>query len=228
MYIAGGNVLETVRLFFEKKGDAKYLAHLDVMRCFTRAIKISKVKAWYTEGFNPHLYLMFVSPLSLGFESEYEAVDVRIEGDFDFDELLEKINSALPKGIRVFKADYAKKSYKEIGYSIWRADIMLSEKSIMDKRSFLEFIDQDVILVNRKNKKGAERKEDIKPLIKRVCVSEVEGVLSIECTLVTNTSIALNPQLLMDNYKKFVNDNSETTIRIRRLKLLDAQGNAFS
>ena len=73
--------MQNVRVFFRKTGDARFLSHLDVMRCFTRALKRSGFDVWYTQGFNTHIYLMFASPLSLGFESEYEPMDFRINGD---------------------------------------------------------------------------------------------------------------------------------------------------
>ncbi|HPR39512.1 MAG TPA: DUF2344 domain-containing protein, partial [Oscillospiraceae bacterium] len=40
-----------IRLFYTKTGSAKYISHLDVMRAFQRALKRTKIKFWYTEGF---------------------------------------------------------------------------------------------------------------------------------------------------------------------------------
>ena len=97
---AGENALQTIRVFFEKKDIARYLSHLDLMRCFTRAVKRTGADVWYTEGFNPHLYLMFPAPLSLGFESEYEVVDMRMEEEQDLGLFVEKLNEALPSGIQ--------------------------------------------------------------------------------------------------------------------------------
>ena len=47
------------RLTFAKKGRARYISHLDLMRAMQRAIKRAGVPIWYTQGFNPHSYLMF-------------------------------------------------------------------------------------------------------------------------------------------------------------------------
>ena len=41
--------MQNVRVFFEKTGMTKYISHLDLMRCMTRAIKRAAIPAWYTE-----------------------------------------------------------------------------------------------------------------------------------------------------------------------------------
>ena len=70
-----------VRATFEKRRRAKYISHLDLMRCMQRAFKRAGVPIWYTEGFNPHAYLMFPLALSLGCESGCECMDFRIDGE---------------------------------------------------------------------------------------------------------------------------------------------------
>ena len=62
-------VMIPVRMFFSKTGRAKYISHLDTMRTFTRAFRRTSLPLWYTQGFNPHLYMTFPLPLALGVES---------------------------------------------------------------------------------------------------------------------------------------------------------------
>ncbi len=54
----------TVRAFYKKTGRLKYISHLDINRCMQRAIKMSGLPVWYTEGFNPHAYVTFASALT--------------------------------------------------------------------------------------------------------------------------------------------------------------------
>ena len=61
--------MNTVRIWFSKRGEASYISLLDLQRVMGRAIKRSGVPAWYTQGFNPHIYLTFACPLPLGQES---------------------------------------------------------------------------------------------------------------------------------------------------------------
>ena len=76
---------QKVRLFFTKLDRAKYISHLDMNRCMSRALKRSGLPVWYTGGFNPHMYLTFPLPLSLGCESVYECVDLKMTQKVDFD-----------------------------------------------------------------------------------------------------------------------------------------------
>ena len=90
-----------VRLFFTKTGFAKYISHLDLMRCMSRAVKRAGIPLWYTEGFNPHLFMTFARPLSLGQESLCEVVDVRLVGEMTFKDIQTRLNETLPKDITV-------------------------------------------------------------------------------------------------------------------------------
>ena len=220
----GGNVLQTFRMIFRKKGDSKYLSHLDLMRCFTRAVKRTGFKAWYTEGYNPHLYLMFISPLSLGFESDYEAVDIRLDDNADTKEFISRINEALPMGVEVVTISQAVCNYKDLGYSSW--EILIRNKDhIINKEKIFEFLDQDKILVIKKSKKGVERQEDIKQYIKRLTVVEDEDDLTIYADFVTNLSVSLNPQLFLDSFWKYASIVDIPDVRITRKMLLDIHGN---
>ncbi len=94
-----------VRLFYSKTGSAKYISHLDTMRAFQRAFRRCRdLDFWYTEGFNPHLYLTFALPLSLGYESGAETVDFRLASHVPYREVVEKLNAVLPAGFKAYKA----------------------------------------------------------------------------------------------------------------------------
>lgn len=46
----------TVRIRFEKTGEAAYISLLDLQRVFHRILKRSGLPVYYTQGFNPHIY----------------------------------------------------------------------------------------------------------------------------------------------------------------------------
>ena len=56
--------MTTIRIFFEKCGEAAYISLLDLQRVFHRMLKMSSLPVYYTQGFNPHIYLSFTCPLS--------------------------------------------------------------------------------------------------------------------------------------------------------------------
>ena len=53
----------TIRISFEKRGEAAYISLLDLQRVFHRILKRSGLPVYYTQGFNPHIYLSFSCPL---------------------------------------------------------------------------------------------------------------------------------------------------------------------
>ena len=79
-----------VRVWFSKTGTARYISHLDLNRCMSRAFHKAKLPLWYTEGFNPHVFLTFAAPLSLGFEGRRESMDIRLIEEMPYAELIEK------------------------------------------------------------------------------------------------------------------------------------------
>ena len=52
---------EIVRMRFMKTGRAKYISHLDLIRCLQRAVCRAKLPAAYSEGFHPHMQTSFFS-----------------------------------------------------------------------------------------------------------------------------------------------------------------------
>ena len=68
----------------------------------SRAFHKAKLPLWYTEGFNPHVFLTFAAPLSLGFEGRRESMDIRLIEEMPYAELIEKLNAGLPRDIRVY------------------------------------------------------------------------------------------------------------------------------
>ena len=101
-----GTLCLPIRVFFVKEGPSKYMSHLDLMRCMTRTIRRAGVPIWYTEGFNPHPFMTFAMPLSLGTSGMCETMDVRMTTDMPFEEVKSRLNSALCEGIYVTKVDY--------------------------------------------------------------------------------------------------------------------------
>ncbi|MDD6728667.1 MAG: TIGR03936 family radical SAM-associated protein, partial [Eubacteriales bacterium] len=93
--------MREVRLRFSKTGRLKYISHLDINRAMSRALCRAKIPLWYTEGFNPHPYMSFSLPLSLGVESLCESVDLRITGDISNKEIKDRLNFVLPVGLRI-------------------------------------------------------------------------------------------------------------------------------
>ena len=109
--------MREVRLLFSKTGRCKYISHLDINRCFSRAITRAHIPLWYTEGFNPHPYMCFSLPLPLGVESMCESLDIRITGDISDEDIKVRLNGTLPDGIQILDVYKDFRNCNEIAYS---------------------------------------------------------------------------------------------------------------
>ena len=105
-----------VRIQFEKKGGAAYISHLDLMKTLQRALLRAQLPVKYTEGFNPHIYLSILVPLSTGYQSEYDLCDFGLLLDSCPDDLAERLNRALPQGLRVTRVGEARRPVNQIGF----------------------------------------------------------------------------------------------------------------
>ena len=216
--------MQNVRVLFRKVGDARFQSHLDVMRCFTRALKRSGLDVWYTQGFNTHIYLMFSSPLSLGFESEYEPMDFRIVDDSPVaeQEIISRINAGLPEGLSVFAAFEPVHEHTDAAFSLW--EILVRGDTERLYRSFNDFISRDQIPVTRKNKKGVERTENAAESIKKISFEVRGDRLAVEAVLKSDTTSALNPSLLMGTFLSEQGfEGAEVRITRKKLLLADLQ-----
>jgi len=93
--------MDKLRLRFEKTGRAVYISHLDLMRTMQRAFLRAGVPLKYSEGFNPHPIISILLPLSVGCGSVCELMDFRLKDDVDIATLADRLNAAMPEGVRV-------------------------------------------------------------------------------------------------------------------------------
>lgn len=86
-----------VRMRFAKTGRARYISHLDLIRCFQRAVCRAKLPAAYSEGFHPHMQTSFATTLPLGFLSTAEQMDLELTEELPCDAVMERLNAVLPE-----------------------------------------------------------------------------------------------------------------------------------
>ena len=187
-----------VRMSFEKIGMAKFISHLDIVRCITRAMKRACVPIWYTEGFNPHAFLTFAMPLSLGFESLCETVDFRLLEEVDLNELTERLNDALPVDITVKEIYVYETSPNDIRWAEYKIIFNNPDALLLDKAESV--LSADEIMVLKKAKQGrkkVEKEVNIKEHIKSFELNENNGKLILNTVLSSGTSININPMLLI-------------------------------
>ena len=187
--------MREVRIRFSKTDRCKYISHLDINRCMSRALTRAKIPLWYTEGFNPHPYMSFSLPLSLGIESFVESMDIRIIGDITNEEIKKKMNEMLPDGIRILEVYDDFRQDKDIAYSdyVFRIQFKDNETALQKINNVLN---SDEIIAERKVKKGKRKifkETNLKPFIHKFNSSIRGEDIILNLRLMAGIEKNLNP-----------------------------------
>lgn len=220
--------MREVRLRFSKTDRCKYISHLDINRCMSRALTRAKIPLWYTEGFNPHPYMSFSLPLSLGIESFVESMDIRIIGNITNDEIKKKMNEMLPNGIRILEVYDDFRQDKDIAYSdyVFRIQFNDNETALQKINNVLN---SDEIIAERKVKKGKRKifkETNLKPLIQKFNSSIRGEDIILNLRLMAGIEKNLNPTLLFDTIIKLIDMDFEWK-SISRIAILDKDFKEF-
>jgi len=99
--VAQGAARWRLRITYQKRGDLRFLSHLDLVRSLERALRRSSLPIEFSQGFNPRIRLSFPGALALGIESEQEEFDVGFTEVVDPEEARTRLNAVLPGGLEV-------------------------------------------------------------------------------------------------------------------------------
>ncbi len=197
--------MKNVRIWFKKVGTARYISHLDLNRCMSRAIHKAKIPLWYTQGFNPHAFITFALPLSLGISGERESMDIKLDDDnFSREELIERLNSALPDDIPVFDATEPVMKPGQIAAASYVMVLDTENEDVQDIAEKISGLFRSEKVVVPKHTKGGWIDFNIKPYLDRTEVCVKNGAIVIDAVLPAGSTINVNPSLLNDAIKKYL------------------------
>ena len=220
--------MREVRLIFSKTDRCKYISHLDINRCMARALSRAEIPLWFTEGFNPHPYMSFSLPLSLGVESYCESVDLRITGDISNQEIKDNINKMLPTGIQILDVIDDFRDSSEIAFSNYVYKFEFKDNETAMKR-IDDVLSSEEILAEKKAKKGKRRivkETNLKPFIDKYNISIRDNDIILNIRLAAGNEKNLNPTLLFDTIIRLIDMDFEWR-SISRIALLDKDYKIF-
>ena len=181
----------TVRISFEKKNEASYISLLDMQRVMQRVLKRSGLPVWHTLGFNPHIYMTFACPLSLGQESACECVDVKTEAEApDFEQWKTALNAIMPAGIVVTKVAPVEMKADLIAYACYEIRYPAARKAALEGYNALESVP-----VEKKSKRKVKTVE-LKEFVPSLDLTEEGEQVRFSICLPASQELTLNPALL--------------------------------
>lgn len=192
--------MQTIRVWFSKRAEACYISHLDLQRVVQRALKQSGLPVWYTQGFNPHIYLTFALPLSLGQESVAESFDFKTEDEtLDPAAVPAQLNRCLPRGVRALRAGPAKLGPGAICWARYSLSFETpgAEEAGRLQAALEQFLGQTELSVEKQTKKGGVKTLDLAPYLGRRSWQMGEKGPCLQLTLPAGSGLNVNPELLL-------------------------------
>ena len=209
------------RIKFSKKGNVKFVGHLDLMRFFQKAIKRADLDIAYSEGFSPHQIMSFASPLGVGVTSDGEYADIELNSALDSKTMVEKLNAQMVDGLEIKSIKKLSDKEKNAMSVVTAADYLVNIKNekftIEDLNKLKDFVSQDNIFIIKKSKKK-EVETDIKSMIYEAELKDNKIFLKLKTGSVSN----LKPELFMKAFSRFLNKEFDGfSIEINRIELYD-------
>lgn len=201
---------KALRFKFSRGQELKYIAHLDILRVFERAIKRAKIPVAYTQGFNPRQKLVFGLPMSIGLTGDSEYADIELSEDMEPEDFVTQINKSLPEGLKAEEA-VPQTTRDNIMNQITAARYVIVFKVKESKSHFeidtlvLALLSREEISVIKKGKKGP-RPVNIRPLIYSLSAEKINAdKFRLDAFLSAGAENNLRADLLMKAFSQETN-----------------------
>jgi len=217
------------RILFEKKGNAVWISHLDLMRLFQRAFKRAGLPLTHTQGFNPRPSVSIALPLSVGVESSCELLDFDLDGDKVANRIVRgKLNDYLLPGIRVIKVYDNGQKIKNLALLDTVVTLEYDEGVPEDAVGKLrDFFSRDEILVEKKTKSNGIQDQNIVPMIRSLEVEQTDENTIVLKARVCCQNPTLNPMQLHGAIVRHLPELAPSFAKCARMELYDNEGNIF-
>ncbi len=176
---------------FEKTKESSYTSHLDVQRTLQRAFRRADLPLAFSKGFNPHPKLSFATALATGYTSAGEWIDVELDKDITPEEFTERVNAALPEGMRFTKAFVADDGFPTLSKLLVAAKYLITlytDTPVTQEQlraAVGAIMTSDEVIVEKKTKSGI-RSANIRPEIleaEAISASDGTAIVAVVGTL---------------------------------------------
>ena len=200
---------------FTKEENIKFISHLDVLKTIQKNIRRAELPIEYSKGFNPHMSTSIAQPLSVGVYSSGEYMDMVLDREMDEKEIIDRLNSTAPSGIKYLSAlaiPYVEGEKKVpqamamIDAARYTIKVKYSDVSTLEKE-MNELLSKEEWNTIKKSKKG-EREVNLKSLIKELNFWIKDEVLVLNTLISTGSREHLSADLLV----KYIQENTSNAL----------------
>lgn len=220
--------MATIRFKFSRGEELRFLSHLDQQKTFQRAIRRARIPIVYSNGFNPHPKLSFAQAMPVGMTSDCEYGDIVVNGTISNLEFVDKMNAALPQGLTILESQIYSGKLPSLTSSIvmgqYRVDTIchsVDEDKIAESVS--DFLSQNEIIVEKRNKKGKILPFDILPFINRWEILNVGEKITFEMRIRYIDQKTVKPEVILTAFNQWSQDvffKIDEFLKIHRINLV--------
>ena len=154
-------------LGFYKKGNMRFISHLDLQRFFQRAVNRTGLPIAWSQGFNPHPVMSFGSALALGWTSDYEVIDIKLSAPMGRKRTEDAVRAALPEDLPVLEVRMVDDRHPAPMAQVKMSDYQVSlegEGSAAVIGMIPAFLEREAVMAVKKTKSG-EKEINARPLV---------------------------------------------------------------
>ena len=165
---AGDSLFKKMRVSFEKRNQARFFGHLELVNLFMRAFRRARIRVKFSEGFHPKPRISFDDPLPIGLESQHETLQVIVGDEVKPADLVRDLNRFLPAGLSVTGCELAPGKAAAgavptpVTYQITLGTGEFATEPLE------RFLNGSEFLLTRRNKKGNIRTINLKSVVDRL------------------------------------------------------------
>ena len=209
--------MNRLRLVYGKSKDAIYISQEETVKILNDTFIKAQVPIVKSNSTNM-VDIMFAHPLTDGYQSTGEIVEVFLTEEVDTRYLIREMNKVIPDGFIIMSAEYVPQNQESINLRVYGAEYVISldytekfiDKSLREKeeirlyyRKRMEmYLSQTQIPVVKKSYDRMERL-DIKPQIEKYTFNIDD---SVDVILSAGPRSNISPEVLMEGFMEYIGE----------------------
>ena len=215
------------RLLFEKKGNAIWISHLDLMRVFQRSFKRAGLPLTHSQGYNPRPSVSIALPLSVGVESACELLDFELDGyEVSCEEMRDRLNETLVSGVKVLEVYEEARKLKHLAY----LDCVVTleyDNGAPAADAVAELFRRETLFVEKKSKANGIQDQDILPMIRSLNVEQTDSQTLTISARGCCQNPTLNPMQMVAAIERHAPELKPDFAKCRRVEVYDTENTIF-
>ena len=189
--------MQRLRVKFSRGDELKFISHLDLMRCWERALRRAQVPLAYSEGFTPHPRMSLGVPLALGVTSEAELMDVNLTRWVSPHWFSSGVAQQLPAGLTILAVFAVALTLPSLQSAVRSAEYRVEVESSLPVADVKRKVESFLSLAElpwRHQRDTGERRYDLRALVEDITIDTWDERKTLGMTLKCDSSGSGRPE----------------------------------